>query len=197
MDGDQTSTGGGKSGPKRAFSHAQMTARQRVVIEMLARGAKAKEIAAKLGITENGARKLMARALGAQAKELLSTEAYEHAAARYLLQHDVMLQAWFPDAVGIDEHGNRVPKDKAAADVVLNLMKQYAQVYGLNAPVKIQPVGPAEPQGVRPHADLVSTVLEHLDELAERMGAIPKAIEAHDVDAVAVTEGIEIPVTGE
>lgn len=191
MDGDDRS-------PKRAFSHAQMTARQRIVIELLARGAKAKEIAGKLGITENGARKLMARALGAQAKELLSAEAYQNAAARYLLQHDALLEAWFPHAVGVGVvDGERVKPDKEAADVVLNLMKQYAQVYGLNAPVKIQPVGPAEPQGVRPAADVVGAVMQHLDELAERMGALPKAIEAQEVDAEPVTESAENPVTGE
>lgn len=158
----------GRTRPQ-AFSHAQTTARQRVVIEMLAQGAKAKAIAGKLGMTENGARKLMGRALKAQAAVLLSREAFEQAAALYLLWHDEMLQAWMPFAIGRVD-GARIVPDKDAADVMLKLMKQFADVYGLTAPIKVQAVAGehAGPSSERPQADLVALVMKHLDELADR-----------------------------
>lgn len=173
----------GRKARPQAFSHAQTTARQRLVIELLSMGTKAADIATRLGISENGARKLMARALKAQAVELLSTEAHERAAALYLLWHDGMLQAWMPYALGRIGRQVQAP-DKDAADVVLKLMKQFADVYGLNAPVLVQPVAPAaDGLPVRPQQDLVAAVMKHLDELAERQ--FPPPIIQHELEAQA------------
>jgi hypothetical protein len=180
----------GKSPVPRSFSHAQATARQRRVIELLAAGTKARDIAKTMGgITENGARKLMARALKAQAAVLLSDGAFEAAAAVYLERHDMLLEAWLPHALGVnpDAPNERGKPDKDAADVVLRLMKLFADVYGLNAPIRVQPVDPDSGPG-RPGVDLVTAVMAHLDELSERMGimatpATPIVIE-HDLPQV-------------
>jgi DNA-binding CsgD family transcriptional regulator len=162
----------GKSPLPRSFSPSATTARQRRVIELLANGKKAREIAHELGgITENGARKLMARALAAQARRLLSEEAFEQAAATYLGWHERLFEAWMPYAVGYVD-GQTMKPDKDGADVVLKLMKQYADVYGLNAPIRVQPVAADDPGAVRPEADIVTAVMTHLDELSERMGLI-------------------------
>lgn len=178
----------GKSPLPRSFSHSQTTARQRKVIDLLANGVKPKDIAAEMGgITENGVRKLMARALAAQAQFLLSDGAFATAAAIYLTRHDALLAAWFPHAIGGFVNGEQVPLSKDAADIVMKLMNMYADVYGLKAPVKVQPVA-AEPAPTRPTVDLVSAVMDHLDELAARMGPPPVILE-EEVTGDDVPEG--------
>lgn len=157
----------------RAFSHSQTTARQRKVIDLLANGVKPVEIAKQLGgITENGVRKLIARALKAQAADLLSTGAFERAAGLYLLWNERLMAGWMPYALPRVHNGETVPPDKDAADVVIKLMKQFADVYGLNAPIKVQPVDPATANAPRPEGEVVAAVMAHLDELSERMGLI-------------------------
>lgn len=169
----------------RSFSPSATTARQRHCIELMSLGRTAAQIAAEMGgITENGARKLMKRALMGQAAELLSADAFARAAALYLLHHDAMMQAWFPRAVGTHP-------DKDAADVALKLMNLFADVYGLKT-INIQPLAPVEEGSGRVGADVVQVVLARLQELSDRQQ--PPAIEA-TVAEVLPEEAVSQPVT--
>ena len=176
----------GKSPLPRSFSPSATTARQRKVIELLSLGKKVREIADEMGgITEDGVRKLMRRALTAQAADLRSADAFDRAAATYLIRHDALMESWFPLAIG------RTP-NKDAADVVLKLMNLFADVYGLKAAIKVEPVSAGEGGHARVEAEVVEVVLGRLQELSERQR--PAEIEG---TATEVTEGDENRVTGQ
>lgn len=161
----------GPSNLPRSWSPSAATARQRKVIELLAMGKQVPQIARELAITDNAVWKLMRRALANQAKDLQTPEGFDRAKALYLLHHDAMMATWFPRAVGTHP-------DEKAADIVMKLMSLYADVSGLKAPVKIEPVGDGV-ELARP--EVVALVLDRLDELAAR-STPPKEIEGEVVD---------------
>lgn len=165
----------GKSPLPRSFSPSATTARQRRVIELLSLGKKVREIAAEMGgITEDGVRKLMRRALTAQAADLRSADAFDRAAAIYLIRHDALMEAWYPAALA---------RDKDAFDAVYKLMNLFAEINGLKAPIKIEPVGAGEGAHARVGAEVVEVVLGRLQELSERQR--PAAIEGTATEAAA------------
>lgn len=152
----------------RSFGRSATTARQRKAIDLLANGLTAKQAGAQLGgITENGVRKLWARALRAQAAEMRTSDAYERGLARIMLHLEALLATWLAKGIAGDKDG---------AEIALRTLALIMRVCGYDSPATTRPqVGdggdPATDTGPgRPlDAGLVNAVLDRLETIGNRL----------------------------
>lgn len=152
----------------RSFSKSATTARQRRAIELLANGYTAAQAGAELGgITENGVRKLWARALRAQAAELRESDAYERGLAITLLRLETMLTRWLPRA-------NQLDKD--AADIALRILGLIIRVCGYDEK------GPARgPRAIEaPESDAIAGVVLPADAIEGVLGRLEAIAGKHN-----------------
>lgn len=151
----------------RSFSRSATTARQREAITLLANGVTAKEAGRKLGgITENGVRKLWARALRAQAREMRSADAYERGLAQLMLRLEALLATWLAKGIAGDKDG---------ADISLRTLALIMRVCGYDDQRTTRPqIGDggdtAEPGHAQPlPAAQLAGVLERLEDIGNRL----------------------------
>lgn len=162
----------GKSPLPRSFPPTAVTARQREVIRLRALGTPVPEIARRLGgVTESAVWKLLKRALAAQAAELRTTEAFEAALALHVARYEMLLSPWMPKAIALD---------KDAADVVLKILSQIADVSGFKSIKLVPDTGPAD--RVSAPAAMIASVLDRLEQLHERHNAPPATIDGETVE---------------
>lgn len=172
----------GRSPVPRSFSKSATTARQRAAIDHLANGLTAKETGQRLGgISENGVRKLWARALRAQAASMRESDAYERGLALILLRLETLLLPWLAKGIAGDKDG---------ADIALRTLALIMRVCGYDDPKTTRPqvgdggdttaAGPGQPLA----PSQVAGVLERLEDIGARLAeAAPQAaIEGHVVE---------------
>lgn len=164
----------GKSPVPRSFSRSATTARQRQAIDLLANGLTAKEAGRRLGgISENGVRKLWARALRAQAAEMRNSDAYERGLALILLRLETLLLPWLAKGIAGDKDG---------ADVALRTLALIMRVCGYDSPATTRPqigdggdtaadTGPGQPLAPAQ----VAGVLERLEDIGNRLSDAARA----------------------
>jgi hypothetical protein len=156
-----------KSPVPRSFSRSATTARQREAIKLLANGVTAKEAGRQLGgITENGVRKLWARALRQQAKEMRTADAYERGLAMVMLRLEALLATWLAKGIAGDKDG---------ADIALRTLALIMRVCGYDDQRSTRPQvgdggdpatdGPGQPL---PAAQLAG-VLSRLEDIGNRL----------------------------
>lgn len=159
----------GKSPVPRSFSRSAVTARQRKAIDLLANGATAKEAGQRLGgISENGVRKLWARALRAQARDMRDSDAYERGLVVVMLKLEALLAPWLVKGIAGDKDG---------ADIALRTLALIMKVCGYDNPAATRPqVGdggdtPDAGHGRPLDPSQLASVLTRLEDIGTRLAA--------------------------
>lgn len=145
-----------------------ISARELRALDLLTAGASYSQIAQVLDLKSRaGAHGLVTRALAKRAQEW-DEVTVPQARSLYLERLEKLFQRWFPLALGSPT--KQLPPDPHAAKLVLDMLKRYADVTGINAPVKVE-----ETVDVHVHEDpdaQRARVFESLRVFAERSNEV-------------------------
>lgn len=173
----------GKANVPRSFTKNQATARQRRVIELMANGKTAAEIAELMGpVSVSAIRKMQKRALANQAAEMANREYWQAAHVLQTMQYQALLARWLPRAVSASF-------DDKAAEIALKIMNQYDGISGFKT-VRLETSssdgGTGEISVPLTQAQIAG-VMSRLDGLADRF-TMAEVIDGETVDGPGDTE---------
>jgi hypothetical protein len=144
-------------------SPRMVTARQRQIIELAALGTPLEQIAKVMGsIRIDSVRRLLDRALAAQAETLREDGAWERAYVLQTTRLDMLMATWMPKALAGD--------DKAAT-MVDKWLTHYERLQGLAAPQRLEAAVTVDDASAG-RASVIEAVLARLDDVKMRQQII-------------------------
>lgn len=164
----------GRSNSVFSRSKHAVTARQRRAIELRALGLPLAKIAEMMGsVRVDTIQDLLDRALGAQARELRESDAWEKAYVLHTERLDMLMRAWMPRAMNGDEK---------AAGLVEKLLGHYERLQGLAAPQRLEVEASAEERDTdAARAALLVSLMARSRDIEQRQNII----DGQAVDVVA------------
>lgn len=169
---------GETSDQRRARERADaVLERERQALELFVKGKTFQAIADTLGVAYTTAHTYVYRGLRRRAD--MDSEIASNARAFLQLQLEALMGTWMPMALGIavDERtATRLPPDPRAAEIMGRYIKQYAEITGALAPIKVEGEFNPRPLNAEEATEAILTALA-------RVGAKNQVIDGHLANA--------------